>query len=147
MGWLRGIGGYVLISCWQSPAIMRKRPVSLGHAVRILALLDGVSPAVRGVEQLGREPLGHGLFVTLARGRDDPADAERLAARRANLDRHLVGRPADAPRAHLDAWHHIFERLLEDGDGVLLDLTLDEVERAVDDALGHRLLPGAHDHV
>src|ERR1700750_956113 len=99
MGWLRGIGGYVLISCWPSPAIMRKCPVGLGHAVRILALLDGVSPAVGCVEQLAREPLGHRFFVALARGRDDPADAERLPTRRANLNRHLVGRPADAPGA------------------------------------------------
>src|SRR5919204_3637047 len=145
MGWLRGIGGYVLISCWPSPAIMRKRPVGLGHAVRILALLDGVSPAVGCVEQLGREPLGHRLFVALARSRDDPADAERLPARRANFDRHLVGRPADAARADLDARHDVFERLLEDGDGILFGLALDEVERAIDDTLGHRLLSGAHD--
>jgi hypothetical protein len=36
---------------------MRERPVGLGHAVRVLALLDGVSPAVGCIEQLGREPL------------------------------------------------------------------------------------------
>src|SRR5512133_2259623 len=102
MGWLRGIGGYVLISSWPSPAIMRKRPIGLGHAVRVLALLDGVSPTVGCIEQLRREPLRHRLFVALARGRDDPADPERLPARRADLDRHLIGRPADAPRAHFD---------------------------------------------
>src|SRR5712671_8145437 len=111
MGWLRGMAAKSLISVRPSPAIMRKRPVGLGHAVRILALLDGVSPAVGRVEQFGREPLGHCLFVALARGRDDPADAERLPTRRANLDRHLVGRAADAPGAYLDRRHDVFERL------------------------------------
>src|SRR5713101_9182877 len=97
MGWLRGMAAKSLISVRPSPAIMRKRPVGLGHAVRVLALLDGVSPAVGCIEQLGREPLRHRLFIALASGRDDPADAERLPADRAHLDRHLIGRAADAP--------------------------------------------------
>src|SRR5262249_9405431 len=86
-------------------------------------------------------------FIALARGGDDPADAERLPTRGANLDRHLVGRPADAPRADFDRRHDVFERLLENRNRILLRLPLDEIERAVDDALGHRLLAGAHDHV
>src|SRR5215470_12842717 len=74
---------------------MRKRPVGLGHAMRVLALLDGVSPAVGCIEQLRREPFRHRLFIALARGRDDPADPERLPAGGAHLDRHLVGRATD----------------------------------------------------
>src|SRR5713101_10072507 len=101
MGWLRGMAAKSLISVRPSPAIMRKRPVGLGHAVRVLALLDGISPAVGCIEQLGREPLRHRLFIALARGRDDPADAERLTAHGANLDRHLVGGAADAAGTHL----------------------------------------------
>src|SRR5262249_11305881 len=61
-----------------SPAVMRERAVGLSHLVRILALLDGAPPVVRRIEQLSREPLGHGFLVALARGRNDPADAERL---------------------------------------------------------------------
>src|SRR3974390_1703517 len=53
---------------WPSPAIVRKRPVGLGHPVRVLALLDGVSPAVGGIEKLSRKPLGHCLLVAVARG-------------------------------------------------------------------------------
>src|SRR5262245_2379690 len=126
---------------------MRKRAVGLGHPMRVLALLDRVTPAVGGVEQLGREPLRHRLFVALARGRDDPPDAERLPARRAHFDRHLIGGAADAPRAYLDRRHDVVERLLEDRDRVLLGLALDDLERAVDDAFGHRLLAGAHDRI
>src|SRR5712691_13036106 len=126
---------------------MRERAVGLRHAVRVLALLDGVSPVVRRVEQLGREPLRHRLLVAVARGRDQPAYAERLAPRRADLDRHLIGGAADAARTHLDRRHDVVERLLEHAERVLLGLALDDVERAVDDVLRHRLLAGVHDRV
>src|SRR5215469_18558960 len=140
MGWLRGMKP----SLW-SPAIMREGAIGFRHAMRVLPLLDGVSPVVRCIEQLGREPLRHRLLVTLTRSRDDPADAERLPAHRAHLDWNLIGGAADAARAHLDRRHDIVEGLLEDGDRVLLGLALDDVERAVDDVLGDRLLVLAHD--
>src|SRR5262249_33246010 len=57
------------------------------------------------------------------------------------------GRRTGALRAYLDRGHDIFERLLENRDRVLLGLSLDQVESAVDDVLRHRLLAGAHDHV
>src|SRR5258705_469990 len=95
--------------------------------LRRLFLPKAVVAAEGRVEQLGREPLGHRLFVALARSRDDPADAERLPTRRANLDRHLIGRPADAPGADFDRRHDVFERLLENRDRILLRLALDDV--------------------
>src|SRR5260221_8386290 len=100
MGWLRGMAAKSLISVRPSPAIMRKRPVGLGHAVRVLALLDGISPAVGCIEQLGREPLRHRLFIALARGCDDPADPERLPAGGADPYPHPLACPADAAPAH-----------------------------------------------
>src|SRR5262249_13452831 len=54
---------------------------------------------------------------------------------------------ADAAGAHLDRRHHVVERLLEDLDRVLLGLALDDVERAVDDRLGDRLLALVHDRI
>src|SRR6266851_6390840 len=98
MGWTRAISR----SCSPLPAIVRESAVRFRHAVRVFALLDSVAAAVGGVEQFGGEPLHHGLFVAVARGRDDPADAERLTAVGANFDRHLIGGAADAPRAHFD---------------------------------------------
>ena len=57
---------------------------------------------VGGVDELVGELLGHAL-VAAARGLDD---SQRIASvwRRvgAHLDRHLVGRAADAARLHLD---------------------------------------------
>src|ERR1051326_3274344 len=130
-----------------SPAVMREGAVRLRHPMGVLALLDGVSPVVRSIQQLGREPVGHGLLVALARRGNDPADAERLAARGPHLDRHLVGGAPDAPRAHLYRRHYVVERLLEHRDRVLLGLALDDLQRVVDDLLRHRLLAGVHDRV
>src|SRR5260221_382062 len=83
--------------------------------------------------------------AAIARRRDDPADAERLAPHRADFDRHLVGGAADAPRTHLDRRHHVVERLLEHLQRIALGLGFDGVEGAVDDRLGRRLLALVHD--
>src|ERR1700691_4028629 len=77
------------------PAIMREGTVGLGHPVRVFALLDRVPPAIGCIKQLGGEPLGHRLFIALARRRNDPADAECLAPRSSHLNRYLIGRAAD----------------------------------------------------
>src|SRR5205807_6439874 len=52
-----------------------------------------------------------------------------------------------AAGARLDRRHHVVERLLEHLDRVLLGLALDDLERAVDDRLGHRLLALVHDRI
>src|SRR6476620_6462627 len=100
MGWARGIGGLVFLSsCSYAlplPAIVRERAIGFRHTVRVFAFLTGVSPVIGRIEQFGREPVGHRLFAALARGGDDPADAQRLAAHGANLDRHLISCAADA---------------------------------------------------
>src|SRR5690242_21917500 len=83
------------------PAIMREGAVGFRHLVHVFTLLDGIPPVVRRIEQLCRKPLGHCLLVTVARGRNDPADAERLPAHRADLDRNLVGGAADTAGADL----------------------------------------------
>src|SRR5580693_1972870 len=129
------------------PAIVREGAVGFRHPVHVFTLLDGVPPAIRRVEQLGRKPLRHRLFIALTRCRDDPANAERLPAHRANLDRHLVGRTTDAARTHFDGRHYVFQRLLENRQRALLGLGLDQFERAIDDALGGRLLAVVHDRV
>src|SRR5471032_864055 len=87
-------------------------------------------------------------FFRCARaGIDDPADRERLPALRPHFDRHLIGGATDTARAHFDRRHYVIERLLENRDGILLDLLLDRLERAIDDRLGDRLLALAHDGI
>src|SRR3977135_3445947 len=126
---------------------MREGAVGFRHPMHIFTLLDGVSPAIRRIEQLGREPLRHRFFIAFARRRNQPANPQRLPAHRAYFDRHLIGGAADAARTYFDRRHHVLERLLEDRQRALLGLGLDHAERAVDDAFGDRLLPGVHHRV
>src|SRR5580704_2344543 len=101
MGWVRGIFRVPSLSP-ASPAIVRERTIGFRHPVRVLALLYGVPPVIGRIEQFRGKPLGHRFFVAFARGRDDPANTERLTPRRTHFDRHLVGGAAAAPRAHFD---------------------------------------------
>src|SRR5438105_2953770 len=63
-----------------------------------------------------------------------------------DLDRHLVGRAANATRFDLEQWRGIAQRQIEDIDGAAAGLMLDRVQRGVDDALGQALL-AAHHHL
>src|SRR5260370_34531408 len=84
------------------PAIVREGAVGFRHPMHVFTLLDGVSPAIRCVEQFGREPLRHRLFIAFARRRNQPADPERLPAPRAYFDRDLISGAADAARTDFD---------------------------------------------
>src|SRR5918999_3919415 len=86
------------------------------------------------------------LFALLHR-LADPAHRERDAPHRAHFHGYLVVRAADAPALHFDDRLHVLHRLREHLDRILARLRLDGVERAVDDALGGRLLAARHQHV
>src|SRR5690606_19783298 len=105
-----------------------------------LAALDRGTEAVRGVEDLVREALGHRLLTTALRVAHEPAQRERVRAMRLDLDGHLVGRAADAAGLDLEGRPDVVERLLERRDGVVRRLRLDGRERAVHDALREVLL-------
>src|SRR5207245_11372266 len=75
------------------------------------------------------------------------ADGERLRALRTDLDRHLVGRAADAARADLDARLHVVQRVVEDADRFTLQASLDAFEGTVNDAFGDGLLAVEHDRI
>src|SRR6202051_5350837 len=121
MGWVRGMGDVPSLSP-ASPAIVRERTIGFRHSMCVLALLDGVPPIIRRIEQLRGEPLGHCFLIAFARRGDDPADAERLAPRGANFDRYLIRGAADAARAHFDRRHDVIERLLENGNRIAAGL-------------------------
>src|SRR5215470_16518560 len=46
----------------RSPAVMGERPVGVRHLVRVFLQLHRGAGAVGGVQQLGRQPVGHGLL-------------------------------------------------------------------------------------
>ena len=96
------------------PAVVGEGLVGLRHPVRVLLLLDGAAApfAASSISPASRSTID---FSGRARACwTSQRIAERHAARRADLDRHLVGRAADAARAHLDQRLHVVERALED---------------------------------
>src|SRR6478672_9902537 len=95
------------------PAVVREGLVRLGHLVGVLAALDCSAEAVGGVEDLVHEPLGHRLLTTLTRVADHPAQGQGRGAVRLDLDRHLVGRTADAAGLDLQGRLDVVERALE----------------------------------
>src|SRR4051812_35437669 len=115
--------------------------------MHFLALFHRAAAAFGGFLQLARQAHGHRLLAALLRRLADPAHRERHAPHRAHFDGHLVVRAADAPALDLDHRLDVLHRLAEHLDRVLVRLRLDDVERAVDDALGDRLLAARHEDV
>src|SRR5262245_19808383 len=136
----RGLSGIAL----ELPAVVRERLVRVGHAVRVFLLLHRVAFALGRRDDLGGELLGHRLLVAIARVGDEPAHGERGPALGTHFDRNLVRRSADAAAFHFDDRLEVGERLLEDVDAGLVRAALDEIHRAVEDALGCRLLALQH---
>ena len=85
------------------PAIVSKRLVGLGHTVHFFLTLDSRAGVVARVDDLGAEALGHGLLAALAGELDQPAQRQGLTALRADLDRDLIGRAANAAGLNLQA--------------------------------------------
>jgi hypothetical protein len=113
----------------------------------LLASAIRCAAVVGGVVELAGKALDHRLLGSTAGVEDDPAHAERYTSRRTHLDGHLIGGAADASRAHLDDRLHVVERALEDAERLFLGALLDELERAIEGALGKALLAADHDRV
>src|SRR5450756_2403763 len=93
---------------------MGERLVGFGHPVRVFALLHRAAAQVGRIHQLVGELLFHRLAVAARAGvADEPADAERQAAIRVDLDRHLVIGATHAPRLHFETRLDVVDRLLE----------------------------------
>src|SRR5215218_7175337 len=126
------------------PAIVREGLVRLRHAEDVVLAL--VSPALLRlrVEQLVREALRHRLLAPVAGELDEPAHGQRPGPALRDLDRHLVSRAADAPRAHLEHRRERLDRVLERLRRVLARALGEDRQRVVDDALGLGLLAVQH---
>src|ERR1700730_16960861 len=64
----------ILSSAKRLPAIVREGLVGLGHAVHVFFLLHRSAARIRGVNQLIRELVHHGLARALTRILQQPAD-------------------------------------------------------------------------
>ena len=109
--------------------------------------LDGGAGVVGGVHHFGGKALGHGLFTALAAEFHQPAQGQRLAALRADLDRHLVGGAAHAAGLDLQLGRHVAKGGGKHLSGVLAGLFLDGVKRGIADALRGAALAVQHDLV
>src|SRR5437867_1965640 len=96
------------------PLEMAEGLVGLGHLVGVLAPLDRRAEVIHGVDELGRELLGHALAAALAGGLDEPAHAERQPTVAADLDRDLIRSATDAARLDLDDRGGVAQRRLHD---------------------------------
>src|SRR3954470_689999 len=130
-----------------SPAVVREGLVRLGHLVRVLAPLHGGTEAVARIEQLVHEALGHRLLAAGPAVLDQPAQAERGAPRRTDLDRDLVGRATDTAAADLEGRLDVVHRALERDDRVGAALLAAALQGGVHDALGQLTLAAHEDLV
>src|SRR3990170_8611288 len=124
----------------RSPPVVRERLDRLRHLVHVLSALHRRPLPLRGVHQLADEARRHRVLAPLPREVDDPAKRQRRAAVRPDLNRDLVCRAADPPRAHLEQWPDVLDRLLKREHRIVRCLLADALERLVDGALGERLL-------
>ena len=141
----RSHGLYLLDS--ESITIVGKSLVGLGHLVRILALLDRAADTVGGVDDLSSQTSRHGLLATGAAVSGQPAQAEGLAAGRANFQRNLIVSAADTAGLALEVRHDVLHCLLEHLERVVAGLFLHDVECIVNDLLRNTFLAIQHDVV
>src|SRR5437773_12566135 len=132
-------------TCPGLPLEMAEGLVGLGHLVGVLAPLDRRAEAVHGVDELGREFLGHALAAALPGRLDEPAHAEREPAVAADLDRPLVGRATDATRLDLDDRGRVAQRRLHDLEARPARGRLGAGERLAQDTLGQPALAVGHE--
>src|SRR5690606_17091570 len=123
---------------------MSERLVRLGHAVRVVLLLDRRALVARGRKQLGGESISHRLLTARAGVLDQPPHPQRLPPLGPHLYRHLVGGATDTTRLHLQHRLRIVERLTEDTFARLPRTLLDRLHGVVEDALGDGLLSVLH---
>src|SRR5690606_16591248 len=76
-----------------------------------------------------------------------PAHGEGQPTHRAHFNRHLVVRATDTTALDLDHRARVLQRLAENLEGLLARLAANELERAIEHALGNGLLAVEHHDV
>src|SRR5215470_20164063 len=94
--------------------------VAFSHSMGLFLPLHRTARVLAGVEDLERELLGHAPAATLAGEAHDPPAGKRQPPVGPDLDRHLVGRAANAARLDFQERSRVAERSLENLEGLLL---------------------------
>src|SRR5690606_22345753 len=127
------------------PTIMGKGPVGFCHAVGLLPLADRTALAVGRVQNLPRQLLIHRPGVpTQPRSLDRPAEPQAQPAAGPALQPNLVGVAAHPAGPHLQEGLDILQSRFQRFQVIPSRLLPDDLQRAVDNPLGQRVL--ARDH-
>src|SRR5579863_8046319 len=126
------------------PAVMGEGFVGFGHAVDVFLLLDGTAAGICRVDQFIRKLVDHGAPGAFARILQEPANGQRLAAERIHFHRYLIVGATDATRLDFQQRLGVFQRLLENLEGVVVGLFGDLIHGAVEHALRGALLAFPH---
>ena len=109
--------------------------------------LDSTTPVLGRFHQFVGQALAHGFLGTLLGGFTQPAHGQRGTAHRANFNRHLIVGTTHTTALDLDHRTGVAQCGVEDFDRILAALGADDLEGAVQDALGDGFLAGKHQHV
>jgi len=96
------------------------------------------------IKQLFGQLVGHGLARTRARIQQQPANGQRLPAKRIDFNGNLVVRAANAPCFDFQHGLDVLDRFLEYLERIVVGLHLNLVHRAVKDPLGVGALAVIH---
>src|SRR5882724_2129043 len=134
-----------LFTIYQSlPFVMRKRFVSISHAVCVFLLLDCIAAIVRRVEYFRRQAIRHRLFATATRIRNNPPDCQRSASLLVHFHRHLIRRSTHAARFNFDRRLNVVDRPFENLQWLFAGLITDLSHGSVKNILRQRLLTHPH---
>src|SRR5919106_6122759 len=126
---------------------MRESLIGFSHPMHVLSLLDGRPGIVRCIQQLARELLRHAFPAAGLRKVGNPAQGQRRAAHRPDLDRHLVGRAADPAGFDLHHRLDVVDGGAEYFKWITAGFLLDRLERTVANPLRGALLAAGHQYV
>src|SRR5258705_6904545 len=133
-----------MLESFSLPAVVREGLVGLGHTVNVFLLLHRGATAVGRIEELRGQLLDHAFLATSAAVGHEPANGERGAALGENFDRNLIVRSANAAALDLKKRLAVFDRLLEELEGLVAALLLEIRHGGIEDALSGRLLAAPH---
>ena len=115
--------------------------------MNFVTLLHGAAAIFSSFHHFCSQTLTHGLFRALAGRFTQPAHGQSSTASRTNFNRNLIVCTADATGLDFDHRTDIGHGSAENFERILASLGGNDVECAVNDAFGNRLLAALHDGI
>jgi len=115
--------------------------------VNFITLLDRTAAILRGFQHFSSQTLTHRLLGTLAGRFTQPAHGQRSTTGRTDFYRNLVVGTTNAAGLHFDHRLDVAHGSTKHLQRILAGLGGDDIESAINNALGDRLLAALHDGV